>query len=224
MSVTLQLTDTDSIHLTDERIERRSPGHIEFAVAGTLSLTEAVLAAFEGATLNPAQATIAIDEGRTVDIDLTDEASLRLETIDVGIASPDPDDLVPESDPISAVADDDPASAAPSPDVLAFTVEGVIRGVSTEAIEAVAAGDPEFASLTFTVDDLEPTGDRNRTWSSNSRSSGTASSFAGTDGRRSGRAERVIARSERDRAEGRLLPGPVIRPSRSRPFAPRAAG
>lgn len=158
MSLTLQLTDTDSVQLTDERIERRSPGRIEFAVEGTLSVTEALLATFEGATLNPARVTIAVDESRTVDIDLTDEASLRLETVDVGIATPDADDLLPESDPISAVANGDPAPAAPSPDVLAFTVEGEIRGVPAETVEAVAAGDPEIVSLTFTVDDARTDG------------------------------------------------------------------
>ena len=158
MSFTLQFTDTDSVQLTDERIERRSQGDIEFAVAGTLSLTEAVLAAFEGATLNPARVRIAVGESRAVDIDLTDEASLRLETVDVGVASPDADDLLPKNDPISAVADGDPTAAAPSPDVLAFTVEGVIRGAPAETVEAVAAGDPEFASLTFTVDDARTDG------------------------------------------------------------------
>ncbi|WP_436344571.1 hypothetical protein [Natronorubrum sp. FCH18a] len=158
MSITLTVNDTDSVQLTDERVVRQSPDRIGFAVEGTLSVTEALLAAFEGATLNPARVTIAVDESRTVDIDLTDEASLRLETIDVGIATPDADDLVPESDPISAVANDDPASAAPTPDVLAFTVEGVIRGVPAETVEAVAAGDPEFVSLTFTVDDARTDG------------------------------------------------------------------
>lgn len=152
MSHTVQIDENDSVRITDADIEACPPDRLAFEVEGTLTLTETLLATFEGATLNPTQVTVTVDESRSIAVDLTDEASLRLESLDVGVAPPDVDDLVPNSDTLSAIADGDTATEVPEPEVLAFTVEGVIRDVPSEVVGAVAAGDPALESLTFAID------------------------------------------------------------------------
>ena len=153
MTVTLQFDDTENVKLTDETVETRASNRIEFAVSGCLTITDALLERFEGATLNPVRVTIASSDSTAVPIDLTGQASLRLEEVDVGVATPDGADLAAGFDGLSPAADDGPESLDSPPDVLSFTVEGVIRDVPEESFESIDQDSTTLESLTFAVEE-----------------------------------------------------------------------
>ncbi|QLK26613.1 hypothetical protein HYG81_03070 [Natrinema zhouii] len=152
MTVTIDLDEADSIHLT-ETLERRPPDQLEFAIEGTLTVTEALLAEFEGATLDPVRITVSTDDSDPVEIDLTGPATLRLENADVGVATPDADDVPTSLDALRTSAGDDFESIKSPPDVIAFTIEGVIQDVPTATLEVIADETPEIESVTFAVEE-----------------------------------------------------------------------
>lgn len=153
MAVTVNLDENRSIRVTEDAVETQPPDTIAFAAAGTVAMTEELLVTFEGTTLNPTRVSISVDDSRTVDVDLSNGASLRLETVDVGVETPDADDLVPDADSIGSVADDGPDLADSTPGAIAFTVEGVIRSVSEETLASISGGSPALEALTFAVED-----------------------------------------------------------------------
>ncbi|WP_224449245.1 hypothetical protein [Haloprofundus salilacus] len=162
MTITVHVAENPNVRLTDQRFEARPPGELSFRVEGNLTLTGALLRAFEGTTLDPVSLGVAVDGSRdseTVDIDLRDEATLRLEGVDVGIATPDadamptePDDVSPDAELVGDVAAETPDADA-SPAALSFTVEGSMTAVPDSVVRALADGPPRLASLTFAVDD-----------------------------------------------------------------------
>ena len=153
MTVTFQFDDTENVTVTDETVETRASNRIEFSVAGSLTITDALLGKFEGATLNPVRVTIASSDSEAVPIDLTGQASLRLENVDVGVATPDGADVAAGLDGLRPTAEDGPESLDSPPDVLSFTVEGVIRDVPRETLEAIDGHSPSVESLTFAVEE-----------------------------------------------------------------------
>ncbi|QLG29344.1 hypothetical protein HUG10_18190 [Halorarum halophilum] len=153
MSVTVNVAEDRTIRLTEQVVGTRLPDTIAFTAKGTLTMTEELLGAFEGTTLTPGEVSLSVDGSRTVDVDLSNGASLRLETVDVGVETPDPDDLVPGADSIGSAAEGAPNPGDATPGAIAFTVEGVIRGVPGEAFAAIAGGTPAIEALTFSVED-----------------------------------------------------------------------
>lgn len=153
MGVTVNLDENRSIRVTEDAVETQPPDTITFVATGTVAMTEALLVTFEGTTLNPTRVSISVDDSRTVDVDLSNGASLRLDTVDVGVETPDSDDLAPDADSIASAADDGPDLADSTPGAIAFTVEGVIRSVSEETLASISSGFPALEALTFAVED-----------------------------------------------------------------------
>ncbi|ELZ10234.1 hypothetical protein C478_15117 [Natrinema thermotolerans DSM 11552] len=152
MSVTVRVADNESVRLTENTVETEPPDRLEFTLQGRLTMTEALLAQFEGATLNPVRVAVSA-EGDPVEIDLTASAALRLEDVDVGVTTPDPDDITDGIATLQPSADDGPDATDVRPDVLAFTVEGAIRDVSPATLAAVAGDAPRIESVTFAVEE-----------------------------------------------------------------------
>ncbi|QSW99560.1 hypothetical protein [Haloterrigena alkaliphila] len=153
MSVTIDLDDTESIQLTETDVERRPPDRLEFAVEGSLTVTPDLLANFEGATLDPVQVTVSSGDADPVAIDLTDAATLRLETVDVGVATPDGEDVAEGLGAVASTATGNGGSVDSPPGVISFSVDGVLRDVPTATLEAVGNDAPELESLTFAVEE-----------------------------------------------------------------------
>lgn len=160
MSVTVPLVDNQDIRLRTDIVEPHPPGTIEVTIEGTITITGALLGQFEATTLEPVAVDLAVDESESVTVDLRKDGRLRLETIDVGIEPPDAGDLVPDGDalesPVSSLSDADPGlDPKPEPGVIAFTVEGVIEGVSPATIDDLTRADrqPTLESITFAVEE-----------------------------------------------------------------------
>lgn len=152
MTVTIRIVDNQSIRVSDEVLEERPPDRVAFAVEGIVTMTEEVLSEFEGQALKPVRIDVSVEESRAVELDLT-EATLRLETVDVGVEVPDADDLSPGMDSLRPSSDDDAESTDPGPGAIAFTVEGSIQDVPAEALEPIAESASTLESITFVVDD-----------------------------------------------------------------------
>lgn len=152
MSVTVHFDENRAVRLTEQVVETRSPDTITFAATGTVTMTGELLGAFEGTRLTPTQVSFSVDGSRTVHVDLSNGASLRLDTVDVGVEPPDSDDLVPDADSIGSVTDVGPDPGDANPGAIAFTVEGVIRSVPDEQFAAIAGGTPELRALSFAVE------------------------------------------------------------------------
>lgn len=153
MSLTVEIAENRGIRVTEDCIETQPPDRLAFTVEGAITMTEQVLGEFAGTTLNPSRVAVSVDESRTVDIDLDDEASLRLSSIDVGVETPDSDDISRGIDTLRESATDPAELADAKPAALAFTVEGTISDVPEETLETVAEGEPEIATVTFAVED-----------------------------------------------------------------------
>ncbi|WP_312908108.1 hypothetical protein [Natronosalvus caseinilyticus] len=153
MSVHVDIGENRNVRLTDERIECRPPNRIAFAAEGVITVTRELLGEFEGASLKPVRVDISVDEARTVRADLEGPASIRLETVDVGVETPDTDDLSPGMDSVSASADDSVESTDTSPGAIAFSVEGAIVDVPMETLDPITDGTPSLESVVFAVDD-----------------------------------------------------------------------
>lgn len=152
MSITVQVTDTGSMRLTENTVETDPPDRLEFAVRGRLTVTKALLAQFEGATLSPVRVVVSGADTDAVEIDLTASATLRLEAVDVGVASPDRTDIANGLETLRGSADGSPDPTGAQPDVIAFTVEGEIRDVPPATLEGIADDAPEIESVTFAVE------------------------------------------------------------------------
>ncbi len=153
MSNTVRFDDVESVRLSDVTVEMRPPDRLEFTAEGHLRVTETLLGKFAGATLNPVRVTVSGDDADSVAIDLTGPAALRLEAVDVGVATPDREDLADGIDALRPSAAGGPDSADPRPDVLSFTVEGTVRDVPSETFAALPEGALHLESLTFAVDE-----------------------------------------------------------------------
>ena len=152
MSITVRLDGNESIQVREFSVEGRPPETIAFDTEGTISLTEDMLAAFAGSTLDPSRIELRTDDDRIVSIDLEDDPSLRLETVDVGIATADGDVPSLDADSIRSTAGT-LAEGTDSFDVLSFTVEGDIEGVTEETFEILSTHSAAPEAIEFSVDD-----------------------------------------------------------------------
>lgn len=150
MSVTVHLDENESVSLTDEVVDVRPPDRIAFAVRGTLTMTEELLGSFAGATLNPVRLDVSTGGGGRVEVDLAERSELRLETVDVGVETPDTDDLSPGMDALGSSSDEEEADTRPG--AIAFTVEGAVLDVPAETLESLSEGSPTLSALTFAVE------------------------------------------------------------------------
>lgn len=153
MTHTVDLTGNENVTLTDGTVERRPPERLEFSVEGRLSVTDALLAQFEGATLDPVAVTVSSDDSGTATIDLTGPATLRLENVDVGVATVDSNDVADGVSALRSTADSGSEAVDSPPDVLAFTVDGEIRSIPPTTFEAIEDDAPRLESLTFAAED-----------------------------------------------------------------------
>ncbi|SEP79228.1 hypothetical protein [Natrinema salaciae] len=151
MTVRIDLDEHESVELTDTDVRKRPPDRLEFATDGNLTVVSALLAEFEGATLNPVRVTISAADANPVAIDLTGPASLRLENVDVGVATPDGADIADEFRSIPPSTDEDAGSTDSPPSVIAFTVDGAIRDVPPETLAAIGDDEPTLETVTFAV-------------------------------------------------------------------------
>lgn len=151
MSITVDLEENQRINVTTQIIETVPPAHVEFAAEGVITMTKDVLGAFAGSSLKPAALEVAVDSSRTVTIDLSNEASLRLDAVDVGVETPDTDDL-PGMDSRGSATDASSDASPTRPGAIAFAVEGVITDVPAETLESLVDGALELAAITFAVD------------------------------------------------------------------------
>lgn len=155
MSPTVHIDRNPSVTVTDEVLEPRPPDRIAFEAEGVIKLSEALLGEFEGSSLQPVRVDVAVDSSRTVTIDLSEEGSLRLESVDVGVATPGADDVRRGIDTVRSLGTDGAGAEDESGDAaagaVAFTVEGSIRDLSEETVRSVVGESPTLASVTFSV-------------------------------------------------------------------------
>lgn len=159
MTLRIDRDGHDAVRLTAADLEARPSGTVAFAVEGTATITGEMLEAVAGATLTPERVEVGVDDSGPVSIDLGDEtpAALRPESVDVGIATPDADDLTPDPDPIRSAVEpgtggDGVDAADVRPNVLAFTVDGIVHGVTDETLEVLSSGSPTLEALVFAVE------------------------------------------------------------------------
>lgn len=160
MSPTVHIDRNPSVTVTDEVVEARPPDRIAFEAEGVIRPTESLLARFEGSSLRPVRVELALGGGETVAVDLAESGALRLESVDVGVATPDADGVRKGIDAIRSsggIGDDGAdegggSGAADAPTgAIAFTVEGTVRDLPPETVESVVDESPALASVTFSV-------------------------------------------------------------------------
>lgn len=151
MSITVEIDENQSVTVTEEVVETEASNRIAFAVEGTITTTSELLDEFEGSALRPVRIGVAVDDSDTVAVDLTGDAFLRLDSVDVGVETPDAGDLSPGMGAAGSSGDDD--SKTPSVGAVAFTVEGEIGDVPAETIDRLTDESPAVTSITFDVGD-----------------------------------------------------------------------
>ena len=168
MSLTIELVGDSRVRLDDVEVTARSEADLAFRVEGTLRLTQALLSEFAGRRLTPDTVAFSVDDAEVVEVALEDGTSLRLETVDVGVETPDGeldgDVVTADTDAVSpdpadarSLASDVAKSLASTPSALAFTVEGVVENVAADDFEALSADEVVPASVTFSVDETPET-------------------------------------------------------------------
>ena len=151
MSITIDIEENPDVRVSEEVIDANPPDRIRFTAEGMISITEPLLGEFAGASLRPVRVDVSLDDARTVETDLEERASLRLDTVDVGVETPDSDDISRGMSSLSPSTDEATESTDPSPGVIAFTVEGTIEDVPAASFEPIADGSPTLKSITFAV-------------------------------------------------------------------------
>ena len=150
----VDLANRSTVRLEDGDVTARPPASIEFSAEGSVSVGAGALDEFVGRTVRPSSSAFSVD-GETVTVDFRGDASLRLRSLDVGVAVTDPGDALSEAVEVASSGTVDGVGT------VSFTVEGVIEGVDEETIERLSAGSPEFESVTFSVrESLESDGGR----------------------------------------------------------------
>lgn len=156
MSFTIDVEENTNVRIADADLTVESADTVAFAVDGSVSVGRGLLARFAGSRLTPDRLALAVDDD-VVEIDLSDEAALRLDVVDVGVSMPDGaasgDGPVPEPNGSSL-----PTGASDLPDLsdagrISFTIEGVVEDVPPAAAERLAGAEATPRSLTFSVDD-----------------------------------------------------------------------
>ena len=156
MSITIPLAGSSHVSISEETVEASPPDELSFTVKGTISANEALLAKFSGRTLTLTRIDLSVTDSQTVSVDLVDEATLRLETVDVGVETPDAADVASGVDSVTSPVDDsDDADewADARTGGVAFTVEGIVRDVPAETCEVLSGCSPTLNAITFGVED-----------------------------------------------------------------------
>lgn len=153
MSLTIQLDETESARMSDELVEPQLPDRVEFVATGLLTISGELLGEFEGTTLLPAEVVLSVDDSETVTVDLTAEPSLRLEEVDVGVATSGADDISPGTAALDPRSDERADAPDVGPGSIAFTVEGAILNVPEETVDQLSEGDVTLQSITFALDE-----------------------------------------------------------------------
>lgn len=154
MSLTIQLDGNESARVSDQRVETQPPDHVKFVAEGVLTVSEGLMGDFEGTALKPTEVILSVDGSETVAVDLTADPSLRLEEVDVGVETPDADDIsqgVNSLDPTTDRGDETPDVSLGA---IAFTVEGAILDVPDETFESLSDGEITPKSITFALDEV----------------------------------------------------------------------
>ena len=152
MSHTVHLAENPSVALTEEAVDPRPPDRIGFAAEGVIRMSEGLLGRFEGRSLDPVGVAFSLGSSQTVEVDLDEEASLRLESIDVGVETPDAGDVASGVERVRPSSDGGRPSEGPT-GAIAFTVEGTIDDVPEPTVAALADESPELAAVTFGVEE-----------------------------------------------------------------------
>lgn len=157
MSTTVHITENPSVTVTEAVVEPRPPDSVGFLAEGVIRPTGSLLAEFEGSSMTPVRVDVTVDGSRTVTVDLDEEASLRLESIDVGVETPGVPGVSDDVDAIGSARGDGSGSTDDPAGAIAFTVEGAIRDLPAETLEALEGDSRELESVTFSVSEAVET-------------------------------------------------------------------
>lgn len=166
MSTTVRVAENPGVRVTHVAVDPRPPDSLGFRAEGVIRPSRALLSRFEGSTVTPVRVDLAVDDSRTVSVDLAGTASLRLESIDVGVEPPDvpgvsdvadDTDVSDSVDAVESARDDDAGAADDSAGAIAFTVEGTFRDLPGETLDALDDGSPTLESVTFSVSETAET-------------------------------------------------------------------
>lgn len=153
MGLTLRLDEQESARVSEESIGTHPPDQVEFVAEGLLTVTEELLGEFEGTTLKPTRVALAVGESDSVTVDLTAEPSLRLEEVDVGVATPDTADLSAGVDSLDPRTDERAETPDLNPGAVAFTVEGSILNLPEATFKRLSEGEMSLQSITFALEE-----------------------------------------------------------------------
>lgn len=148
MSTSVNISENPSVEVTEAVVRPRPPDSVGFLAEGMIRPNPGLLAEFEGLSLKPVGVTVSVGPSRTVEVDLSGTASLRLESVDVGVETPEVGDAV---DAVGSVGSGDATASDAPAGRIAFTVEGSIDGLSAETLEDLGDGSPTIESITFSV-------------------------------------------------------------------------
>lgn len=152
MALTIDVEDESGVRIADANVAVEDANTVSFAVEGVLRLGGDALAPFAGARLTPVEVAFVAGDER-VTIDLTGDAGLRLDAVDVGVEMLDD----PATDAVEAATD--PVGAATNPtdltDVgrISFTVEGVVEDAPDDAAGRLEAADAAPSAVTFSLEE-----------------------------------------------------------------------
>lgn len=152
MSHTVHLAENQSVDLTEEIVDPRPPDRIGFSAEGVIRMSGGLLQRFEGRSLDPVGVEFSLGPSRAVEVDLNEEAFLRLESIDVGVETLDTDDLASGAGSVRPSGDGGRPTEPPN-GAIAFTVEGTIYDVPEPTVAAIAGESPGLASVTFALEE-----------------------------------------------------------------------
>lgn len=161
MSITIDVAESSGVRVTDADVTVESDDTLAFTVEGVVRVGGDLLGQFVGSRLIPAEVALSAD-GDRVEIDLSEEAALRLEEVDVGVemledvsASPSEiaDDVETDVSEMADSAATEASDLADSVGRISFTVAGVVEDVPADAADRLADTDAAPRSLTFSVED-----------------------------------------------------------------------
>lgn len=148
MSTTVHIDEDPSVTVSESIVDPHPPDSVGFLIEGVIKPSPALLSRFEGSSLTPVRVDVTVDDGRTVAVDLDEEATLSLESVDVGVETIGVAEGVDAID--SALGDGDGSPDEPS-GAIAFTVEGTIRDLPAETLADLEGESPTLESVTFSV-------------------------------------------------------------------------
>lgn len=152
MSLTIDLAEQEHARIADAAIEVDPPQGLAFVAEGVITVSEELLQNNQGMSFNPTEVVFDSEEGQPVAVDLTGTASLQLEEVDVGVETPEKEDLASglgTANPSTVDAE----AGMPQIDtgVVAFTVKGTIQDIPTDVLESLSDRSLSLAAVTFSA-------------------------------------------------------------------------